>query len=267
MKPVPLREAEDEDRFGGKARQLGAALRAGLPVPDGVAMSVELVDAIARGEGPDDPGLAAWLEGVAPRVAVRSSASGEDSNVASFAGQHATVLNVRSVASLREAILEVWRSGRTEAALSYRKKLGVTSPPRLGVVVQAMVLSDVAGVMFTKNPITGADERVIEAAWGLGEAVVSGLVTPDRFRLERGGKLLEREIGDKDLEIRWLDDGTEESHVPPERATAPCLDDDALQVLEALAARCDQTFDGPHDIEWAFAGGSLFLLQRRPITR
>ncbi len=138
----------------------------------------------------------------------------------------------------------------------------------MGVVVQEMVDADVAGVLFTRNPVTGADELVIEASWGLGEAVVAGLVTPDHVRADRSGRVLERVVGDKDLAIRLTaDGGTAEVPVPRQRAAVPCLDDAQVRALHALVRTCDLAYgDTAHDIEFAFAGGTLHLLQRRPIT-
>jgi pyruvate,water dikinase len=143
----------------------------------------------------------------------------------------------------------------------------------MAVVIQALVDADMAGVLFTRNPVTGADERVIEASWGLGEAVVAGLVTPDSYRLERGGRELERILGDKDVAIRPRSnagdsDPTEEVPVDPDKVDAFCLGDADLMALDTLATRCDDVFGSTdHDIEFAFRDGQLFLLQRRPITR
>jgi pyruvate,water dikinase len=266
--PVPLIDALEEARYGGKAVQLGAALRAGLPVPYGVALPVELVDAVAASDRSAIGGcrrVFRALGGLA--AAVRSSAVGEDAAQTSFAGQHLTRLNVQEPA-LIQTIVEVWRSGRSEAALAYRARLGISGPPRVGVVLQKMVHADCAGVLFTRNPMNGADERVIEGAWGLGEAVVGGLVEPDRYRIARGGAVREATPGYKDVEIRMLPDGdTEEAPVEPERVEALCLTDSQLAMLDALASRCEQIFEGAHDIEWAFAGERLFLLQRRSVTR
>jgi pyruvate, water dikinase len=123
-------------------------------------------------------------------------------------------------------------------------------------------------VMFTRNPVTGADERMIEASWGLGEAVVAGLVIPDNYRIGRDGQVIECASGVKKVRIRSLPDGgTCEEEVPPERAEQLCLDDDELQELSRLAARCEDVYGTERDIEWAFAGGQLYLLQCRAITR
>lgn len=269
MKPVTLAESTDESRYGGKAAQLAAAIRAGLPVPGGVALPAGFVDAVATGQ-PDAirklEEICATLDG---RVAVRSSAVGEDSEAASFAGQHLTCLNVRpSLPALADAVCAIWRSAHSESALAYRQRLGLPSEPRIGVVMQELVVADCAGVLFTQNPANGADEIVIEASWGLGESVVAGLVTPDRFRISREGTVLERTSGMKDIAIRLLPEGgTQEAEVPAELVHALCLDDAQLRMLHALATRCERTFGGTQDLEWAFAGRALYLLQRRALTR
>jgi pyruvate,water dikinase len=262
-----LREASAEPLFGGKAVQLGAALRAGLPVPSGFAISHDVVDAPHR-RAELEGALARALDALGGLVAARSSAVGEDSATASFAGQHATLLGLRTARELGDAVREIVASARTVAALAYREKLGLDPHPKMGVVVQALVRADVAGVLFSRHPVSGADERVVEATWGLGEAVVQGLVTPDRYRFARGGRVIERVAGDKDLAIVWGDrGGTREIEIDPERARALCLDDAMLSTLDALTSRCEALFGGTQDLEFAFAGGELHLLQRRAITR
>jgi pyruvate,water dikinase len=269
---TPLADAVDGDVFGGKAVQLGAAIRSGLPVPTGYALSAEVVEAVVR----RDPGATAALESVSDELgllAVRSSAVDEDSADASFAGAHLSVLAVLGRDATLAAVEAVYESGLLAGAQGYREKLGLELSTRMAVVVQALIDADVAGVLFTRHPVTGADERVIEASWGLGEAVVSGLITPDHYRLARGGHELERTLGDKDVAIRPRSnagdaDPTEEVPVDPAKVDAFCLGDADLMALDALATRCDQVFGTTdHDIEFAFRDGELFLLQRRPITR
>ena len=267
MTLAPLEESFDSDLFGGKAAQLAAAVGAGLPVPRGVALSVELVEAIAAGS----PAAIADLERAWPLLraplAVRSSAVGEDSEEASFAGQHLTCLNLRSVAEGTEAVAAIWRSAQSDSALAYRRRLGLTGTPRMAVVVQELVEAECAGVLFTQNPLDGADELVVEAAWGLGEAVVAGLVTPDRFRVARDGTVLERVAGEKDLAVTLaLEGGTEEVAITGERVRALCLDDRALAALARLAEQCQSVFAGPRDLEWGFVGETLHLLQCRRVT-
>lgn len=265
MSVVDLAEARSAEEYGGKAAQLGAALRAGLPVPEGLALRHDLVAAVAEGDADACARLEAACGALRGPLAVRSSAIGEDGAAASFAGQHATLLNVTRVA---EAVGEVWRSAFAESARAYRQRVGADGPVRMGVVVQRLVDADAAGVMFTRNPLTRADELVVEAGWGLGEAVVQGMIVPDMFRLSRAGAVLEARPGHKPIAIRRRRDGnTETVEVAAARVEAPCLSGDQLAALAGLAARCDQAFGAvPHDIEWAVEGAALYLLQRRPVT-
>jgi pyruvate,water dikinase len=160
-------------------------MREGLPVPDGFALACDTTGVPRRGPGPRR--ARRMLDTLGGLVAVRSSAVGEDSATASFAGQHATVLGVTSVEGLDRGARGGLRLGRTSSAVAYRTKLGLDLAPSMGVVVQRLIQADAAGVLFSRDPISGEDVRVIEASWGLGEAVVQGLVTPDRFRVARGG--------------------------------------------------------------------------------
>jgi len=259
---VALIAADDPSLYGGKAVQLGTALRAGIPVPDGVALGWPDVDAVAAGQ--------ASLDHVTlpSPCSVRSSAVDEDSADASFAGAHLTVLGVEGCDAVLEAVTAVRASAHDPGALAYRAALGLDSSPRMAVVVQRLVDSEVAGVMFTRNPMTGADERVIEASWGLGEAVVAGLVTPDHWVLDASGQTTRFIVGEKDIAIRRTASGTAEEPVDDSLIETPCLDDTQLAALHGLAITCDRVYGSSgHDIEFAFAGGELYLLQRRPITR
>ena len=268
LKPVPIAEALAEAAYGGKAVNLGAAIRAGVPVPPGFALSAGAVDLLVAGD-PETVSMALdafnRLDGP---VAVRSSAAAEDSPRASFAGQYATRLNVAQRSELVSAVREVWESGRSEATARYRRDRGLTGETAMGVLIQRLVVPDTAGVLFTRDPVTGADECVIEACWGLGEAVVTGLVTPDRYRVSRRGQVLERAPGRKDrMVLPRTGGGTEEVRVPPERGHALCVDDGRLTELHGLASRCEALAGSARDIEWAFADRKLWLLQHRPITR
>ena len=179
-----------------------------------------------------------------------------------------TILNVRSDDQVVDAVLNVRESAHTESARAYRRTLGLTETPRIGVVVQRMIEPDCAGVMFTRNPLNGCDERVIEASWGLGESVVGGLVVPDNYALDAHGAVLRRTAGDKDIALRGAPDGgTIEEAVPDELVSVFCLSDDMLARLQDLAIRCESCFGKGLDLEWAFADGALFLLQCRAITR
>jgi pyruvate,water dikinase len=243
-------------------------MRAGLPVPPGIALPGPAVDAIASGVAEATAELRDAVRPLPTPLAVRSSAVDEDSAGASFAGQHITVLNVPSADDVEAAVREVWWSANSDSAITYRKRLGVFARPSVGVVVQSLLQPETAGVMFTRNPITGADERMIEASWGLGEAVVAGRVIPDSYRVARGGEVLERRPGLKKFAIRSAPDGgTVDEEVAADLVESLCLQDEHLQSLSALADDCERVYGAERDIEWAFADGRLYLLQCRAVTR
>jgi pyruvate,water dikinase len=265
---VPLEEARDDSLFGSKAVGLGEAARAGIPLPPGVALSGAVVDAVAGGDEPAIEEVSKLVRPLGGPLAVRSSAVDEDGAEASFAGQHLTLLNVPSADEVSTALREVWWSANSDSAITYRQRVGLFTRPSVGVVVQALLDPDSAGVMFTRNPMSGADERVIEASWGLGEAVVAGRVIPDQYRIDRSGQVLERTPGLKKLAIRMAPQGgTVEEEIPADRTEQLCLDDDQLAELDRLAGRCEEVYGPARDIEWAFAAGKLYLLQCRAITR
>jgi pyruvate, water dikinase len=264
---VPLEEARDSAIFGSKAVGLGQAIRDGLPVPSGIALSGSIVEAVAAGEQRAINEVCKWVTPLGSPLAVRSSAVDEDGAEASFAGQHLTLLNVPSSKELRSALSEIWWSANSDSAITYRKRVGLFTRPSVGVVVQALLNPDTAGVMFTRNPVTGADERVIEASWGLGEAVVAGIVIPDHYRVDRSGQVLERTPGVKSIAVRSLPNGgTFEEKVAAELVERLCLGDDQLHELNQLAGRCEHVYGPGRDVEWALAAGALYLLQCRAIT-
>jgi pyruvate,water dikinase len=264
-KIVALAAATDNE-FGGKARAVAAAVAGRLPVREGFALDAALVARVVAGEPAARAQVTGALAALPGPWAVRSSAVGEDSAQASFAGQHATVLGVEP-AALFDAIASVHASGQTDAAKAYRAKMGVGGTPRMGVVVQTLLRPDISGVLFSRDPSQVREGRVIEATWGLGEALVAGLVTPDRYRVAVDGKILERAIGDKDIAIEaQAGGGTAEVAIGGDRARTACLDDARIAELSQLASRCEQLFGGPQDLEWAVANGQLHLLQSRPVT-
>ena len=161
---VPLADAHEESRFGAKATGLGAAARSGLPVPPGIALSGPIVSAVAARQERAIEQLVTAARPLAGPLAVRSSAVDEDGADASFAGQHLTLLNVPKVGDLPAAIREIWWSANSDSAITYRQRVGLFARPSVGVVVQSLLDPDVAGVMFTQNPINRADERLIEAS-------------------------------------------------------------------------------------------------------
>lgn len=268
MTIVALEDAADPGTFGGKAAQLATAIRSGLSVPPGLALSRETAALVAAGDDEASRVLEEALAAISgERFAVRSSALEEDSAAASFAGQHTTCLNIPRD-RIADAIGEVWRSAAAAHTQTYRHRLGVEEHATgTSVVVQTLIPAEVAGVLFTRDPVTGADERVIEASWGFGEAVVAGHVVPDRYRLTRGGTVIERRPGLKDQLVAGDDtSGTTLRAVTGEAISRLCLDDHNLAQLAALAHACETAFAGPLDIEWALTPTQLWLLQARPIT-
>lgn len=269
--------AADSSSFGGKSASLGELIGAGLPVPPGFAistdagerMSDDLRDEIAarcaelgRGEGGGD----------GPSLAVRSSALGEDSAEATFAGQQDTFLWVRGVDAVCDAVQRCWASLHSAGAVAYRERLGPgAARVAMGVTVQAMVDAAIAGVMFTCNPVTGDPSMIaINASWGLGLAVVGGEVTPDDHLISKvTGEVVRETITDK--EVEYVPDssgsGTVRRAVDPDRRTARCLDADALRELVALGRRIERHFGSHQDVEWAYdRDGCLYVLQSRPVT-
>jgi pyruvate,water dikinase len=266
---VPLADAVDTSLFGSKAVGLGEASRSGLPLPPGIAIAGEVVEAVAAGDQAATDQVRELVRPLGGPLAVRSSAVDEDGAEASFAGQHLTLLNVPSADEVGDALRQVWWSANSDSAITYRQRVGLFTRPSVGVVVQSLLDPECAGVMFTRNPITGADERVIEASWGLGEAVVAGVVIPDSYRIDgSSGQVLERTPGLKKVAIRTRPEGgTSEQPIAAEDAERLCLGDAELEELHALAARCEEVYGPARDIEWAVAGGNLYLLQCRAITR
>ena len=211
------------------------------------------------------------LPGDDPAVAVRSSANAEDLPGLSFAGQQETYLNVSGPEALLEAVRNCWASLWTPQAISYRNEMGIESDAvAMAVVVQIMVPADVAGILFTANPATGErGEMIVNASFGLGEAVVGGQVTPDTFVVDRSTLTAkETMIGTKEQKI--VSDGNQGTRlvdVDEGERDASSLPEKLLTELAELAARVEGHFGGqPQDIEWAVADGKLWLLQSRPIT-
>jgi pyruvate,water dikinase len=199
-------------------------------------------------------------------VAVRSSATAEDLPEMSFAGQQDTYLNIRGDALL-DAVKRCWASLWNPRAIAYRDRNGVPHDDvALAVVVQELVDADAAGILFTADPVTGArDETVINASWGLGEAVVGGLVTPDTITVS-DGKVTASRTGDKAVMTVRTAGGTEERPVPEELRGTPVLDDAQALELAALGARVQELYGTPMDVEWTRHAGTFAIVQARPIT-
>ncbi|MGI5270147.1 PEP/pyruvate-binding domain-containing protein [Nonomuraea sp. CA-218870] len=295
MKAVlPLDAAGDLATAGGKGASLARLATAGLPVPAGFVVTTdayraftgafrdEILQAAAAGDAarvaglfagrelPDDLAaavLAAYAElGDGVPVAVRSSATAEDLPDLSFAGQQDTYLNVRGD-TLLDAVRRCWASLWNARAIAYRDRHGVPhADVALAVVVQELVDADAAGVLFTADPVTGArDEAVINAAWGLGESVVGGHVTPDTVVVSRG-RVTRSRTGDKAVMTVRTEDGTRDRPVPDELRRAPVLDEREALELAALGTRVEELYGTPMDVEWARRDGAFAILQARPIT-
>jgi len=268
---------------GGKAANL-SRLAAGYRVPAGFCLTTAAFDRAHRGAGQMPAGLPrslyaeldaayqrlAVLTGVAaPPVAVRSSAVDEDGDAASFAGQHETYLNVAGVDAVAEAVRRCWMSALAPRALAYRRERGLAlDHVRLAVLVQQLVAADVAAVLFSANPLTGArGEVVINASWGLGESIVGGTVTPDTYVARKaGGALLSRVVAEKRRMTVSAPGGTREVDVPRLLQRQPTLGEAQVAEMAALACSLEQHMGYPVDVECAYADGALYLLQCRPIT-
>ncbi len=241
------------------ARRAAEAMRqalAALPMPDDVAAAL----AQAHERLGEEHGLA-----------VRSSATAEDLPGASFAGQQDTYLNIRGRAALLDAVRRCWISLFTDRAVLYRarSRFGQRAV-RLAVVVQRLIDPDVSGILFTADPVSGHRGTLsIDAGFGLGEALVSGLISADLYRVDRRSQQIRlAQPGDKAFAIRSLPGGgTERQALPPEQRTARALDDAQVLALAALGERIEAFYEGvPQDIEWCIADGQIHIVQARPIT-
>jgi pyruvate,water dikinase len=282
-------------RAGGKGASLARMASLGLPVPPGFVVAANALSAALGDRAkelasltPQDADRAqrilqeaaigeevreeigrAYAElGDDVSVAVRSSACAEDSQEASFAGQQETYLHVRGAEQVVERIRDCWGSFFSERALFYRSQKGSLDDLGMAVVVQRMVHADVAGVLFTVDPVRRRKDRmVVEAVFGLGEAGVSGQVTPDNYVLARDGKLKRRRLAVQPLVIEsGPEGGTVERELDPAEGGEATLDEDQLRELARLGDDLHGRLDAPQDIEWAFEGGELYVLQARPVT-
>jgi phosphohistidine swiveling domain-containing protein len=236
------------------------------------AASAAIRERFATGALPPDLGdlLRTAYEALgSPPVAVRSSATAEDLPELSFAGQQDTFLNVAGGEALLEAVVACWSSLWTARAIGYRSRNGLPHGHlALAVVVQEMVPAEAAGVLFTANPLDGKrTEMVVEATLGLGEALVSGQVEPDRYRVEAAsGQILERWLGAKALSIRARPGGGTVARTEETAVGRPAVPNEAVAELVRLGREVAGLFGAPQDVEWAWAGGRIYLLQSRPIT-
>ena len=198
--------------------------------------------------------------------AVRSSAVAEDLAEASFAGQQDTFLNVEKH-DIPKMVLVCWSSYWNGRAMKYRHDASIDHLSQgMAVVIQKMVSSDISGVMFTSDPVTGEDHTVIEASWGLGESIVSGLVTPDRYVVSKEGEVIEATVRSKDRGFFLVDGKNSQVEIPPEKANARCADDEALRSIAEQGKKLGAHFGCPQDVEWAIEDGNVYILQSRAIT-
>jgi pyruvate,water dikinase len=309
-RPLDGLRAADTPRFGGKSTSLGELLAAGIPVPPGFALATSAFHAFLTAGGlearigeaiagvrPDDVGtvqaaaetiraavcatavpadvraeIAERYAGLGePPVAVRSSAVGEDSGEATFAGQQETYLWVRGADAVCDAVRDCWASTYSAPAMTYRARLASGRAPEMGVTIQRMVDAAVSGVMFTCNPVSGDPSVIaVNASWGLGLAVVGGEVTPDEYLVSRVTREVVRQtISPKHVEYRPAGDGSGTVAVPvaEARQSEPSLDEEQLAALVDVARLVQRHFGGHQDVEWAIApDGTLYVLQSRPVT-
>lgn len=300
--------AADLETVGGKGASLGELTGAGLPVPPGFVVTAGTYRAFIEEAGIDeelfgamdvDPEDSAALKEASERaheliletpfpeevreeilaayeelgedtfVAVRSSATAEDLPDASFAGQQETFLNVQGE-KLLERVKECWASLFSQRAIYYRERKDFPHDiVDIAVVVQEMVDAEKSGVMFTSHPSTGEPRLIIEAAWGLGEAVVSGTVSPDNYVYDRTTDAVE-EATVADKKVKMIKDPetgeTVEEPVDPDRRNTRVLSDDEIEELVELGELVEDHYDTPQDVEWAIVDGEVYMLQSRPIT-
>jgi pyruvate,water dikinase len=270
-------ECHDARRAGAKAAHL-SRLAADFPVPPGFCLVPDHGgDDARRGSLAAASGtleeayrtLADRCGAAEPAVAVRSSALGEDSAGASFAGQHATYLNVAGHGALARAVGACWASAQSAQARAYRARhaLGQTDAP-MPVLVQQLVPADVSAVVFSVNPVSGdRGEVVVNASWGYGESVVGGTVTPDTYAVRRADLAIAgRVVADKRRMTVATPGGTAEVDTPSFLRHQPALDDGQLLAAARLALALEAAMGWPVDLECAWADDRLFLLQCRPVT-
>lgn len=297
LRPLSDLTRDDLALAGGKGANLGELTRAGFAVPDGFVVTTAAYDAYVDALGirhdllaaaahldaglriramfsapPPEPlaaEIAAAYAALGPHVAVavRSSATAEDLPEASFAGQQDSFLGVRGLESLLDAVRRCWASLWTDRALAYRARAGIDpAAVSLAVVVQRLADADAAGVMFTANPATGRrTETLINAAFGFGEAVVGGEVTPDELVVS-GGRVVSRTTADKAVHTVRTAEGTCTEPLDAARRRAAVLTDDQAVELAGLGRRIEAHFGAPQDVEWVLGPDGFAVLQSRPIT-
>ncbi len=262
----------DENHLGERIQSAAAHAQVNDPASLDRA-SAQLQALIAQGTIPGDIAemIRQWYGELGPDapVAVRSSATAEDLPGMSFAGQLETYLNVRGGDDVIDAVRRCWASLWTGRAIGYRERQGIRSEDiSIAVVVQQLVLAEAAGVAFTVNPVTGArDELVINAAWGLGEAIVSGRVTPDTIIINKQtGAITSQEIASKEVMTVRMHESTREEPVPVNKRKRATLETAQAAELARLGVKIEQLYGQAMDIEWAMCDGRIFIVQARPVT-
>ncbi len=266
MIPLDHITAADADRVGGKAYHCAQLKQAGLPVPDGIAVTVEAIDHVDLLSAQLGSGLAQFPTNA--RFAVRSSAADEDSVGHSFAGIHDTKLNV-APDGIPSAIRACWASVQSPTALAYRHSQALpTDDIRTGILIQLMIQPTVSGVAFTVNPMTGrSGELVINATWGLGEALVGGQVEPDEFRVNKADRtILSTHIGEKHGRVVAEHGVSRLIETDDAERDTPSLTPDQLRELAVLLSKIEELHDAPQDVEWCHDGRQFWIVQTRPIT-
>lgn len=274
--------AQNTALVGGKVAHL-SRLAAAFRVPPGFCLTTVAFArwaAAAQDEASIPPDLHAAIAvayrtlahrtaGERLQIAVRSSAVDEDGAGASFAGQYETFLNIIGVEAASHAVLRCWRTARSERVMSYRKQLGlVPDGVKMAVLLQQMVAADKSAFIFSANPVSGnLQEMVINANWGLGASIADGSVTPDTYLVRKSDlALLDRRIADKQRMTVMAPDGTQEVNVPRFLRNAPVLTDEQVRELCELARTLEGYMGWPVDVEAAWSGDQLYLLQCRPVT-
>ncbi len=259
---IPLSDAYAADTVGGKAAALGSLLRADCRIPDGFVVAAR-EPAL---ESLEPAILDAFDKLGARRVAIRSSATGEDSRKAAWAGQLDTFLNV-SRDTLLEHIVRCVASADSARAQAYAAQKNLAAG-KVAVIVQTMIDSDVSGVCFSVHPVARDDNQVvIEAAYGLGEAVVSGEITPDSYVVSRQPRsIISCTVAHQAKSLRFSESSHKTTWQVTVEPSAQKLSDPQILELADTAVGLEAHFGYPVDVEWAFYNGKLYILQSRPIT-
>src|SRR5581483_8583177 len=249
---LSLLKVEDREKIGEMSSEIRRVI-------EGIAIPQDIHEEIARF-------LSVFGEKHA--YAVRSSATAEDLPAASFAGQQDTYLNIIGIEAILKHISKCWASLFTDRAVTYRLQNGFDHRKvHLSVVVQKMVFPQAAGILFTADPVTSNRKVLsIDASFGLGEALVSGLVNADSYKV-RNGKVIDKRISTKKLAMYALKDGgTKEQEIEPERQNRQALTDEQILQLERIGRKIEAHFGCPQDIEWCLVDDTFSLVQSRPIT-